>query len=572
MERIDTPTAEPNQNGLGKAGFVDGDAGKRVLATRISVDWLNTIQEELANVIEQTGQDLNGDVNDQLVKSLEEIFESSRQGISSAQSRNASSRPDFIRAAGNALSATIVASPANPLAIKAGELSETHTANINLGRLTGSVGSNSRNARFSQIINLGPVTGEIGNVEFNTIPDGVIPINTSGTEIIARQGKLAAFKITQSSKTEYFLAKIQHSGQLSQVRRRYFLKSDGNPVDNISGPVSGISQIKLMELLHVMRDLTNKEFLALPSTKINESDTMPSSPADGDLWRDSKSGSWHRYSSTGGVFNLIDLVPLGHLVVDVDSGHCVASRSFELSRSYSNLNNITLDLDVSTVSIRLKNSYRSASVYGRTVNFLNYAVWNNTNLVRGESLGVDTKYTVYLSDTGQRIISAVESQYSKELLGWYHPFESWRAVGEYWTGSSRFFTEAKNWYPYQRFHNYENIPVFDSYIRSASITDETIEAHGRLIESVERRGVGVYLWHLREGILGAQVTSAAIAGANEIFLSLRTRQDDPGSIELRCEENRNNAGPRRIDSSHTMILTRSGLDLKQVERWNQLKK
>ncbi|RXS92981.1 hypothetical protein ETZ13_14380, partial [Acinetobacter junii] len=59
MKRIDGVGARPNVNGLGKTGFHDNADLSNQDATHLTPDWLNTVQEELANVIEGFGETLN---------------------------------------------------------------------------------------------------------------------------------------------------------------------------------------------------------------------------------------------------------------------------------------------------------------------------------------------------------------------------------------------------------------------------------------------------------------------------------------------------------------------------------
>lgn len=59
MQRIDSINARPNQNGTGKAGFHDNADLAGQDATYLTPIWCNTVQEELANAIEQSGVDLD---------------------------------------------------------------------------------------------------------------------------------------------------------------------------------------------------------------------------------------------------------------------------------------------------------------------------------------------------------------------------------------------------------------------------------------------------------------------------------------------------------------------------------
>lgn len=62
MQRIDSVNARPDVNGPGKKGFHDNGDLEGQDATYLTPDWLNAVQEELANAIEQSG--LNLDPND----------------------------------------------------------------------------------------------------------------------------------------------------------------------------------------------------------------------------------------------------------------------------------------------------------------------------------------------------------------------------------------------------------------------------------------------------------------------------------------------------------------------------
>ena len=66
MQRIDSVNARPDVNGPGKKGFHDNADLSGQDATYLTPDWLNTIQEELANLLELNGKTLNANNNAQL--------------------------------------------------------------------------------------------------------------------------------------------------------------------------------------------------------------------------------------------------------------------------------------------------------------------------------------------------------------------------------------------------------------------------------------------------------------------------------------------------------------------------
>lgn len=66
MQRINSPNARPDQNGTGKQGFHDNTDLNGQDATYLTPQWCNTIQEELANLLEKHGISLDGNNNAQL--------------------------------------------------------------------------------------------------------------------------------------------------------------------------------------------------------------------------------------------------------------------------------------------------------------------------------------------------------------------------------------------------------------------------------------------------------------------------------------------------------------------------
>lgn len=75
MRRIDTATKAVDLFGAGKHGFKDGDPALAILATKLNAAFFNSIQEEVANLIEASGQTLNGADNTQLLQALQILRE-----------------------------------------------------------------------------------------------------------------------------------------------------------------------------------------------------------------------------------------------------------------------------------------------------------------------------------------------------------------------------------------------------------------------------------------------------------------------------------------------------------------
>lgn len=73
MRRISTPTAAQDMFGPGKHGFRNGDPANAILATRLQAEWFNALQEEVAGVVEESGQSLDVADSRQLLKAVRRL-------------------------------------------------------------------------------------------------------------------------------------------------------------------------------------------------------------------------------------------------------------------------------------------------------------------------------------------------------------------------------------------------------------------------------------------------------------------------------------------------------------------
>lgn len=70
MHRIDHATRQVNGNGSGKDGFTGGDVSAQVARTVVTPDWLNAVQEEIANSVVDAALNLSKPNNSQLAKAI----------------------------------------------------------------------------------------------------------------------------------------------------------------------------------------------------------------------------------------------------------------------------------------------------------------------------------------------------------------------------------------------------------------------------------------------------------------------------------------------------------------------
>ncbi|WP_171939024.1 hypothetical protein [Herbaspirillum rubrisubalbicans] len=79
MKRISTATKVVDKFGAGKPGFTNGNAVAGVAATDLESDWFDSVQEELANLVEAGGGVVDGSSNTQVLAALQALFVGAQQ-------------------------------------------------------------------------------------------------------------------------------------------------------------------------------------------------------------------------------------------------------------------------------------------------------------------------------------------------------------------------------------------------------------------------------------------------------------------------------------------------------------
>lgn len=74
MRRIATATRQLNKFGPGRDGFTNGDPIAGVVSTDLQAEWFDSVQEELAAVVEFAGMELDPNDNTQLVTAIRELL------------------------------------------------------------------------------------------------------------------------------------------------------------------------------------------------------------------------------------------------------------------------------------------------------------------------------------------------------------------------------------------------------------------------------------------------------------------------------------------------------------------
>lgn len=263
----------------------------------------------------------------------------------------------------------------------------------------------------------------------------VINVDSMGAEMSSFVGEYKWIKIAGVS-TEYALGLIKSSTEITDIYRGYGTDSSGNPVNRTAFTDNDIITVLSTGWVFVDKDqATIDVFYSTPV----ESNREPTSPSSGDYWKDLSVDKWKKYN--GSSWDDAEQSLIG--VVGIDSVNCVVARSFDFDFNVSPLN--TVELNIQSISVvELKNKNSKISIFGNILSFgLVKSYWDITNSL---ATSVDmynsteqssTVYYLYISDTGEFLISDISPYYRSDFGGiLIHPHNSWVNVGRFQNDSS----------------------------------------------------------------------------------------------------------------------------------------
>lgn len=274
-------------------------------------------------------------------------------------------------------------------------------------------------------------------------------VDTMGSNMQNKVGQWIAFKIAGGA-TEYAFGFLESSVKISRVNRGFFVNSSGAPINRTT--LSNNDTLTILTLGWVFMD-DDGTTVDVSYTNPVWSYSSPSSPATGDYWYDLANQTWKRYD--GASFQIIGRTFIG--VICADTTAVVGARAVDFYSRAESLN--TVDLEISTTEIvRARNPYARLNVAGTILDFgSQLPTWNiTTQLATSADLYSGTEqasrvYYLYISKTGQCLISDMEPYYKEDIWGWYHPHNTWRCVGAaYNDGSSNLVTAEATAYPNKR--------------------------------------------------------------------------------------------------------------------------
>jgi hypothetical protein len=252
-----------------------------------------------------------------------------------------------------------------------------------------------------------------------------LTVDTMGTEISALVGKLAAFKVG----AEYFIARVKSATKLTEVRRGYCFDSTDTPLPRVA--ISNNDSISLMKLAWIYAK-TNGTIVA-GYTEPRVQDDEPASPATGDYWFDIGADIWKLFD--GASWNSADATFVGIAISNTTA--TVAARSADIFVAADGKSNVQIE-KFDNASVRSKQPSSEINVFGSELKFQeDLARWDMTlNLDSGVTEAADTLYYFYLTETGDSVISDLCPSYRAEYAGMYHPFHTWRCVGQAYNDAS----------------------------------------------------------------------------------------------------------------------------------------
>lgn len=329
--------------------------------------------------------------------------------IGSGATRTGSEQPLFLQADGSTNALTILAASTN-LVLTVASAAVTFTTDVSVSSLTVAPSTNN-----TCLINNSNFTDQ----EFTKYVT-IIDYDTAGSEIIALDGKVAAFSV---GATEYFFAKVDDTNsQLIVERRGFFFDSSNNPVERVT--LADNDTITLLQAAWIYADDSGSS-ASVGYTVPTYSGAEPSSVVTNDYWFDSANELWKRYD--GASFQTVNRMLIGYAVID--SSNCVATRCVDFTKSFDDTNTLTIEKASDSTAQSVGDFESEISVYGNKLYFNGLITWDMaTDLESGVSEANSTAYYFYIANTGEVKISDEAPIYNVTAKGGYHPFHTWRFI------------------------------------------------------------------------------------------------------------------------------------------------
>lgn len=248
-------------------------------------------------------------------------------------------------------------------------------------------------------------------------------MSSAGSNITAQIGNFAAFAGSFNSTTEYFVANVESSSKLDRGMRGCGFDHTDAPV--VRQPFSNGDTITLCRLNWIYA--TTVGTLTAVSTNPVYAADQPGSPSIGDYWFDMTNQTWKTYN--GAIYVVANATLIGFVICNTTAAK--VSRCLEAFANYQATNTIEFQAEGSDTMLSLRHQDK-ISVAGTTYTWTDQILsWSTAlNMAPGLTVAASTNYYLYVSELGNVYIDK-ERPYDRtgDLLGKYHPYHLWRAVG-----------------------------------------------------------------------------------------------------------------------------------------------
>lgn len=268
----------------------------------------------------------------------------------------------------------------------------------------------------------------------------VITLASPGSAITARLGDLCAFKEVATG--ELMLGRLvsriinsQTVYQITDARRGYFYNSSSAPIPRSTA--NNGDTLNLLRLTWIFANTAGG--LSIVYDTPTWSGQPPSSPGIGDYWYDFEANYWKIYNGT--TFAAANATLIGICVQD--GSHTIGARAFDFFEPFSTLNTAELQLDpISSGTVKSRYIGAEVSVYGSLLKVdQNCFYWvAGSDNVSGVTVSAGQFYYFYLDEFGTSHIDSIPPYDVRgTLLGFYHPYQTWRCLGwAYANGTNTF--------------------------------------------------------------------------------------------------------------------------------------
>lgn len=417
-------------NNLGPAGVDDystnaaqmrlqtspGDVGSESLATALSGE-LERIRYILAQIkgsaVSYWYEPATSSLTD-LAAAVSGGFPANR--ISSGKTTGNSSQLVALVPSGSTLALTLDGTPTS-FNYYISDIQYSITADVTLTGLSGAPATNNTCVFNDPNIDGSQYTNFLG--EYGT----QLTISGAGSELASRVGSFQAFSTTASGTTEYFVGYLNSTSAITKAWRGCFFTASQTAAPRLR--VANGSTVTLQRLAWIFS--TTSSSMAVTYNTPTYASIDPAAPSSGDYWYDLTNNVWKIYNSTSWVAANATLIGMSIQT----SAACVAARTFDKFISTSDLNTMQLEW-VSSSVLQIKEPSAIANVFGTSLAYgLRPLQWDMaSHLDAGLTESASTIYYMYLKESGAPLISdKTPTDLRGTRRGFYHPTETWRAIG-----------------------------------------------------------------------------------------------------------------------------------------------